>query len=140
MKKDIEFPAVKGVSVAIVRKPSEEDNQVYEWFVYLLNNNDFALTNVLVASKGYGTNAEGEQQRTSTLRHFIEEIAANDFALIEPIDPSVFHLCNEYWVTYYVGNFGKQIYDKKFLFLPDSIIEANLQSIPQLALEGILHV
>jgi hypothetical protein len=74
------------------------------------------------------------------LRHLIEHVEPSGFALIEPIDASVFHLCNEYWVSYYIGEFGKQIYDKKFLFLPDSIVDANISYIPQIALEGVLHI
>jgi len=34
--------------------------------------------------------------------------------LIEPIDPNVLHLNNEYWVSYYIGS---QIYDKRFVFV-----------------------
>ena len=50
--------------------------------------------------------------------------------------PDVFHLNNEYWVSYFIG---KQIFDKKFIFVPDSIIEKNIVTIPALGLEGILH-
>lgn len=139
MKQDIEFPSVKGISVAVARKLVEGTEQ-YEWLVYLINNNEFALANVLVASRGYGTDAQGEPQKTSTLRHLIEYVAPNDYAVIEPIDSSVFHLCNEYWVSYYIGEFGKQIYDKKFLFLPDTIVNSHISYIPQIALEGVLHV
>jgi hypothetical protein len=50
--------------------------------------------------------------------------------------PDVFHLNNEFWVSYFIG---KQIYDKKFIFVPDSIIEDNLIQISPLGLEGVLH-
>ena len=106
-----------------------------EWKVYLINNNDFPLENTLVASKGYGEK-DGETQRTSTLRHFLETVPAEGTALVEPIDPNVFHLNNEYWVSYYVG---LQIHDKKFVFVPDTICEANLTFIKELQLEGVLH-
>ena len=52
------------------------------------------------------------------------------------ITPDVFHLNNEYWVSYYIGN---QIFDKKFIFVPDSIREENLILIENLNLKGILH-
>jgi hypothetical protein len=55
---------------------------------------------------------------------------------IEPISPEVFHINNEYWVSYYIGN---QIFDKKFIFVPESIREENLIPIAQLGLEGVLH-
>jgi hypothetical protein len=133
MKKDIEFPKVVGVKVAIAQKINEI--QQTEWYVYILNTNDFDLENVLITSQGYGE-IDGEARKTSTLRHLIEHIPANDHALIEPIDPSVFQLCNEYWVSYYVE--GK-IFDKRFIFLPESVVEDNLIEIKQLSLKGILH-
>ncbi|SDL78746.1 hypothetical protein SAMN05421823_108112 [Catalinimonas alkaloidigena] len=133
MKRDIDFPTVEGVHVAIARQKAEDDS--YEWRVYLLNQNPFPLDTVLVASKGYGE-SEGEAQRTSTLRHLIEYVAPQSTAIVERIDPAVFHLVNEYWVSYYVEG---QIHDKKFLFLPDSIVDANLSYIPELELEGVLH-
>jgi len=52
------------------------------------------------------------------------------------IDASLFHLNNEYWVSYFVGN---QIYDKKFIFVPESIIEQNLIHVPILNMQGVLH-
>ena len=134
MKKDIEFPAVEGVHIAVARQKAADDS--YDWRVYLINQNPFPLETVLVASKGYGE-AAGETQRTSILRHLIEHIAAQSTAPIERIDPAVFHLVNEYWVSYYVD--GK-LHDKKFLFLPDTIIAAHLRYIPALDQEGVLHL
>lgn len=133
MKKDIEIPRVENVTLAIAREKNLLDH--YEWKVYLINNNPFSIENTLVASKGYGEK-NGETQRTSTLRHFLDRVPAQSTAVIEPIDPSVFHLNNEYWVSYYVGT---QIYDKKFVFVPDTICEANLTLIKELQLEGVLH-
>jgi len=133
MKKDIEIPEVKNVTLAVVR---EKDILLQdEWKVYLINSNEFPLENTLVASKGYGEK-EGEQQRTSTLRHFLETVPADGYALVEPIDPKLFHLNNEYWVSYYVGS---QIYDRRFVFVPDSICEENLTFIKELDKEGVLH-
>lgn len=129
MIKDINIPEVKNVTLAVVREVSQD------WKVFLINNNDFALENTLVASKGYG-DKDGEQQKTSILRHFLETVPANSTMLIEPIDPAVFHLNNEYWVSYYVGS---QIYDKRFLFLPDTICEENLSFIKELDLQGVRH-
>ena len=136
MKNDIEFPKVKGVSVAIARTIVAE-NETPEWQVYLINKNEYPLENVLIASKGYGE-LNGITQKTSILRHLIEFVEAESFAPIERIDPQVFPLFNEYWVSYYKVD-GKDIFDKKFLFVPESIIEANLVYIPQLEKEGILH-
>lgn len=133
MIRDIEIPEVKNVTVAIARKkqPGESD----EWRVYLINKNSFPIENALVASKGYGVK-DGEEQQTSILRHFLETVAAESAALIEPIDPAVFHLNNEYWVSYYIGT---KIFDKRFVFVPDSIHEDNITYIKELEMEGILH-
>lgn len=133
MKKDIEIPEVKNVTLAVTREKNILNQD--EWKVYLINKNQFPIENTLVASKGYGEK-EGEQQRTSTLRHFLETVPAEGFTIVEPIDPKLFHLNNEYWVSYYIGS---QIYDRRFVFVPDSICEANLTFIKELDKEGVLH-
>ena len=132
MKKDIEIPQVENVTLAVVKEglPGLE-----EWKVYLINNNDFPIDNTLVASQGYGER-EGEKQKTTVLRHFLETVPAKGHAVIEPIDPAVFHLNNEYWVSYYIGS---QIYDKRFVFVPDTICDENLIFIKELEKEGVLH-
>lgn len=133
MKKDIQIPEVKNVTLAVVRQKTLLNT--YEWKVYFINNNPFALENTIVASTGYGEQ-EGEKQRTSTLRHFLETVPAGSFALIEPIEENVFHLNNEYWVSYYVDG---QIHDRRFVFVPDSIREENITFIKELEMEGVLH-
>ncbi|MBK8290090.1 MAG: hypothetical protein IPK96_03130 [Flammeovirgaceae bacterium] len=133
MKRDIEIPEVQNVTIAIAREKNILNQD--QWAVHLINNNDFPLENTLVASKGYGEK-EGETQRTSTLRHFLETVSPNSSALVEPIDSQVFHLTNEYWVSYYVG---PQIYDRKYVFVPDTICEENLIFIKELEKEGVLH-
>ncbi|MEO5603766.1 MAG: hypothetical protein ABIR06_22805 [Cyclobacteriaceae bacterium] len=133
MIKDIVVPEVKNVTLAIARR--NMTGEIPEWKVYLINNNDFPLDNTLVASKGYGE-INGEKQNTSILRHFLEMVPAHSSALIEPIDDSVFHLNNEYWVSYYIGN---QIFDKRFIFVPDSMRRENISFIKELDMEGVLH-
>ncbi|KUG06204.1 hypothetical protein [Solirubrum puertoriconensis] len=137
MKEDIKFDPVEGVSVAVV----PDDAASVEvgkpgWLVYLLNHNRFPLQNVIVSSNGYGVDTEGHNVRTSTLRHHFSEIEEYSAVPIEPIDPALFHLNNQYWVSYYIGN---QIFDKKFIFVPDSIVAENLIPISLLGREGVLH-
>lgn len=134
MKKDIEFPNVEGVKIAIARKINEL-NEV-EWDVYLINRLSIPLETVFVNSRGYGFEPDGKETKTSQLRHFYKEVPAREIIKVEIITPDVFHLNNEYWVSYYIGN---QIFDKKFIFVPESIREENLMLINQLNLEGILH-
>ncbi len=133
MKKDINFPEVSGVEMAVVKKANDSGEE--GWYVYILNNNAFEIDNVLVVSSGYGEK-NGEIQKTSTLRHALGKIEPNSTALVENIQPDVFHLTNQYWVSYYAG---KEIYDKKFIFLPDSIVDEHLVNIPLLKMKGIMH-
>ena len=128
MKKDIDFSPVKKIHVAIAKNDEG-------WKVHLINRSDFKLETILVTSRGYGE-TKTEEQKTSILRHMVPFLEPGDVALIEPIDESVFHLNNEYWVSYYIDG---QVYDKKYIFLPDSIIEENLTAIEELKMKGILH-
>jgi hypothetical protein len=86
-------------------------------------------------SKGYGKVGNKEEE-TTVLRQYQEELAANSAMQIELIQPEVFHLFNEYAITYYVDG---QIYDKKCIFVPDSITLENLVNIELLGAKGILH-
>ena len=142
MKQDIPFEPVVGVSVAIVPDydPTEAGPDAAgqpTWQVFLLNNNDFALETVIVASDGYGTQPDGQAVRTSTLRYHFPEVAPYSATPIELIDPAVFHLTNQYWVSYYRD---RQIFDRKFLFVPDSIVPENFSRLELLAGRvGVLH-
>lgn len=133
MKKDINFLPVEGVQIVVARKENSTGN--YDWQVYLINQNSVPIKTVFVTSKGYGLK-NAEEQKTSTLRHFFVEVQPGAHEVVETIMPDVFHLNNEYWVSYFIGD---QIFDKKFIFVPDSIVEKNLVTIPVLGLEGILH-
>jgi hypothetical protein len=133
MKKDINFLPVEGVQIVIARKKNEIGD--YAWHVYLINQNDVPIKTVFVTSKGYGLKNE-EEQKTSTLRHYFVEVQPGAHEVVETIMPDVFHLNNEYWVSYFID---EQIFDKKFIFVPDSITEQHLVKIPALGLEGILH-
>ncbi|TDK49908.1 hypothetical protein [Algoriphagus formosus] len=132
MKKDIDFSPVTGVKLAIAKTETESGE---DWAVYIINLNLIELKNVMITSKGYGE-LEGEQRKTSTLRHLIEELGAQSVAKIEPIDPAVFELTNEFWVSYYILD---QIFDKKFIFTPGSFHPSLQRMIPELGLEGVLH-
>lgn len=129
MIKDISRPEVENVLLAVVKHDADD------WKVYLLNRSNEVLHTVMTTSKGYG-NKEGEAQKTSILRHMIPHLEANEYALIEPMDPSVFHLSNEYWVSYFID---KQLYDKKYIFVPDSIKDENMVYIKELDQKGVLH-
>jgi hypothetical protein len=132
MKKDIDFHPVTGVKLAIAK---ENINGNIEWGVYIINLNMIELNTVMITSKGYGM-IDGEEKKTSTLRHMIQELGSESIAKIEPIDPALFALNNEYWVSYYILD---QIFDKKFIFTVGSMDPSNMIYIPELDMEGVLH-
>ncbi len=132
MKKDIEIPEVKDISVGIVKETNESGEST--WNVYLINQKNVSIESILISSNGYGER-DGEKVTTSTLRHFFEEMPAKSFILIEPIMEELFGLCNEYWVSFYID---KTIYDKKFIFLPESIQLEHAIRIPVLEKAGVL--
>ncbi len=132
MKKDIEPPVVKDIAVAVVKEQNELGET--EWNTYLINLKKEAIEGVLVTSQGYGV-FNNEDVKTSTLRHFLDIVQANSFRKIEPIVENLFGLNNEYWVSFYIN---KVMYDKKYIFLPETIKEENLVTVPCLHKKGVM--
>ncbi len=122
MRKDIDFPEVKDVGVAVVEDKGEEGKKIYN--VYLINISNEIIEEVLITSTGYGVDPKTkEKKKTSTLRHRIAVLASNQAAKIEPIMEDLFSLTNEYFISFWIGN---KMYDKKFIFVPESIREENM--------------
>ena len=134
MIKDIPELIVENVAIAIVREKNELDETV--WNSYLLNLKDQKIEGVLVTSTGYGELNE-EKVRTSTLRHFLDEVEPKSFVKIEPIIEDVFGINNEYWLSFY---FNKTMYDKRYVFLAESITEANFTTIPLINKKGVMII
>ena len=132
MKKDIPDNLVEDVFVAVVLEAETPENKI--WNVYIINMKDEPIETIMVTSSGYGLR-NGEEVKTSTLRHMIPLIEAKSFAKVEAIDDEVFGLNNEYWISYYIG---KEIFDKKFIFLPESIVESNFIKIPVVNKPGVM--
>ncbi|NQV76227.1 MAG: hypothetical protein HQ491_09275 [Bacteroidetes bacterium] len=132
MKKDLPENIVKNIAIAIVMESATPEAKL--WKVYLINLKNDALETVLVSSKGYGEK-NGENIKTSILRHSIVNVPAKSFAEIELIDEQVFGLTNEYWLSYYIGS---QIFDKKFIFVPESIVDSNMTRVPLLNKPGVM--
>lgn len=132
MKKDLPPNIVEDIYIAVVLE--SESPGVRHWNVYIINQKEEHIQNVLISSKGYGTKDDREV-KTSVLRHFIGDLNAKEYALVEAIDEQVFGLTNEYLLSYYID---QTIYDKKFIFLPESIVDTNLIRIPIVNKPGIL--
>lgn len=138
MKKDIIPPLVEDIAIAIVQENdsplAETLKSEEEWNVYIINLKKDKIHNVLVTSRGYGL-LNGEERKTSTLRHYVEELPPNSYAIIEPIMQEVFPLSNEYWVSFYID---KTIFDKKFVFVPETISKDYMINIPLVNKKGIM--
>ncbi|MCU0440805.1 MAG: hypothetical protein MUE96_00255 [Bacteroidia bacterium] len=131
MLKDIVDQPSEGITLAAVYELSAEKEMV--WNVYLLNYKEESIEGVLVVSKGYGEPDENTVE-TSVLRHFVNEIPAQSFARIEPLQEDLFALNNEYFVTYYLGS---TLFEKKFVFAPYTISAKNTQHITFIGQQGI---
>ncbi len=109
----------EGVIIAMI---PETDEESCEWNVYIINTKKEEIKNVLINSEGYGE-INDKKIKTSTLRWYFDVIPADGHALVEIIMEEVFGLSNQYWVSYSVGD---TMYDKRFIFLPESIQRKNM--------------
>jgi hypothetical protein len=134
MREELLGPKVEDVAMAVVQQYNEENEIIY--YAYLLNLREDIMEGIIVTSKGYGQNVDsGERVKTSTLRHSLEILLPNEAAKIEPLMEEVFALSNEYWVSFWVND---QLFDKKFVFLAESISEENMKKIPLLGEIGVM--
>ena len=132
MKNDISPPAVTDVAVAVV--PRQEGAEEL-WDIYLINLRTTPLENVLVTSQGYGS-VDGVNKTTTVLRHFHQTLPPQEAVKIEPIQPSLFGISNEYWVSF---NDGEHMLDKRYVFAPDTIGEESLTELPVLDRPGVMQ-
>jgi hypothetical protein len=129
MKKDI--LDLKIEDLAVVVTPTDDDY----WDVFLINMKYGALRGVIVASRGYGEDEEGYARKTSTLRHFFEQIEARASQKIETIPKELFWLSHEYWVSF---QYDGHMYDKKYIFVTGSLESSNFTHIPILDTKGVM--
>jgi hypothetical protein len=136
MKEELLGPKVENVGVAVIQSINEENEK--EYTVYLISLRDDIMEGIIVASTGYGENTTtGEKIKTSPLRHGIEVLLPNEIAKIEPIMPEVFGLSNEYWVSFWVE---EVLYDKRFVFPAESLIEENFKYLDAFKRKGVLLI
>jgi hypothetical protein len=134
MKEELLGPKVENVGVAVIQSINEEKEK--EYTVYLISLRNDIMEGIIVSSTGYGENTTtGEKIKTSTLRHGIEVLLPNEIAKIEPIMPDVFGLSNEYWVSFWVEDV---LYDKRFVFPAESLIEENFKFLDAFKRKGVL--
>ncbi len=132
MIKDIIIEKVTDVAVAVV--PETRDLGETEWSVYLLNLKPDVIDGVLISSKGYG-NMDGKDVKTSTLRQFWEKVPGKDFVKVELIEKKLFGITNEFWVSFWHHGI---LYDKRYVFVTESIIENNFTHVPLIGVRGVM--
>lgn len=134
MREELLGPKVEGVAVAVVKQIGEDNATIYN--VYLINLREDIIEGIIITSEGFGVNVEtGEKIKTSSLRHSMELMLPNEAAKIEPIMEEVFGMTNQYWVSFWIND---TMYDKKYIFLPETIQEKNMKMIPSIGLEGVI--
>ena len=134
MREELLGPKVEGVSVAVVEQIGEDNATIYN--VYLINLREDIIEGIIITSEGYGVNVHtGEKVKTSRLRHSMELMLPNEAAKIEPIMEEVFGLTNQFWVSFWINDV---MYDKKYIFLPETIQEKNMKLIPSIGLKGVI--
>lgn len=132
MKKDINPPKVEDIAVAIIKEVNDLGGE--EWFVHLINLKNELIEGVMVTSRGYGE-INGEQKKTATLRHFLDEIEPKSYKKIESLTEELLALSNEFWVSFY---HNKQLFDKKYIFVAESVTKNNEVNLPIIGKKGIL--
>ncbi len=128
MKKDIEFPKVKNVSIAVVKEWNDE-YEMDDWNAYIINQNDSPIEAVMVVTQGFSPD-----KKTSKFRHMLGSVLPNESLKIELMLEAIISFRNEFSVTYFLDN---KLYDKKFVFKKNTINENALQSIPTLKWKGV---
>ncbi len=136
MREELFGPKVENIGVAIIEELTRTNEKIYN--VFLANLREDIIEGIIITSKGYDNNANtGEKVETSTLRHCIEVMLPEEIAKVEPIMPDVFGLANEYWVSFWIED---KMYDKKFVFLPETIQEKNIKHITKLNARGVMII
>lgn len=129
MRKDIEIPKAENVHIVAV-KEWDKDFTERLWNVYLVNNREDTIDTVLVISRG-----ESDDKKTSTLRHGLGDLKPKTSAKVEFIPMEVLGFTNEYLVTFFAEN---KLFERKFIFEPNSISEVNVTELPVMESEGVL--
>ena len=133
MQKDINIREVKNVFMAAIQEWSD-DFMANVWYVYLINDSDDEMHDIMVVSKAFGT-IDGEMRKTSLLRHALVEMPAVSAVKIEMVEDGVLALNNEFMLTFFIGN---TLYDRKYIFTANSINENNTEEVPHLWKPGVI--
>ncbi len=131
--KDIKAEIVKDIGIAVVK----ESNEVNDWRVYLVNLSDRRLENVIINSTGFGQDQLDQTIKTATFRHYFESVKPRCAIAFETIVEEIFHLSNRFWLSYYLE---KQIFEKKYEFVPGSISPDFFTIVPFTGKQGVMII
>lgn len=126
------MPEVSGVYLAVIVEECKDGKNT--WNAYIVNDKSEPIENVFVSSKGYLKSLRGEESKSSILRHFYKVIPAKSSQKIEVVIDDVLKLNNEYFVSFYIGN---QLFDKKYVFLAETIKNENISFVPIIQKHGV---
>lgn len=132
MIKDIEFLKVEGLAIAI--RPEQDDDGIEIFGAFLINFREEDLENIMIRSKGIGVKDE-EVVSTSVLRTLVQRLDSNDFVKIDAFAAEAASLSNEYWISF---RYKEYLYDKKFVFVPESLVEDNYIDLPLMGGKGVM--
>lgn len=134
MKKDIIIPKVEDIYVVALQEWND-DFMEDTWYAYLVNDSTHTLDTAIVVSSAHGL-INGEERKTSSLRHGFMEVLPNTAVKIEMIEGSVLQLANTFMLTYFIGT---TLYDKTFTFAAGTVDKENATAeIPVIFKNGIL--
>jgi hypothetical protein len=131
MIKDIPFLKVEDVSIAVA--PAESDMGIQIYKAYLINHKEQDLHHIMVRCSGMGLVNE-EKIKTSTLRILLDVAPKGQAIAIDSFPQEAAGLYNEYWISF---RYKGYLYDKKFVFVPESIVPQNFIHIPALEQKGV---
>lgn len=115
----------------------ENGQPITLWDAYLINMRDRVIRNVIVNMRGYDQpQGASDTTHTSNLRVFIEDIPPHSYVRVEAVPTNIHHLTHQYWVSFTED--GRQLYDKKFVFVKGSLDAMHFTQLPLLNKPGVM--
>lgn len=128
MKKDIQIPEVKGVSLLALYE-AQEGADAKVWNIYLLNSGAQTMETIMIVLRG-----ASEDKKTSVMRRSLEKLDPGCFARLEFVPDELVSFRNEYLITYFQDN---TMFEKNYTLEPGSLDTDAMINIPELGAQGI---
>ncbi len=131
MIRNVKFLKVENIALAVVPDNSD-DLELFS--TYIINLKEEDLQNVLIRARGVGE-IEGKNLQTATLTVLLENVAGGTFVKIDSFEKEATALSNEYWISFRQNGY---MYDKKYVFVAESIVEDNFTDLPLMNCKGVI--